>query len=133
MSRLELWGTDGAHAGTISHDPRGGKEMGIVQVSLTVCGFENFDFWWHSVYSHVREMFEETRQEATAQEGKEESVTDRYEEAVEIVRRDKRPSTSYLQRTMQIGYNHAANLIDRMEREGIVSPADHLGRRQVLL
>lgn len=56
----------------------------------------------------------------------------RYEEAVGIVRRDRRPSTSYLQRTMQIGYNQAAFYIERMEHEGVVSAANHIGKREVL-
>ena len=54
-----------------------------------------------------------------------------YGKAVEIVRRDRRASTSYLQRAMQIGYSQAATLMERMEAEGVVSPADHLGRREV--
>ncbi len=55
-----------------------------------------------------------------------------YQRAVAIVREDKRPSTSYLQRNMQIGFSLAAALIERMETEGIVSPANHLGKREVL-
>ena len=60
--------------------------------------------------------------------------TDRlYAQAVEIVARDGKASTSYLQRKLAIGYNSAAKLIERMEREGLVSAADHVGRRQVLI
>ena len=55
-----------------------------------------------------------------------------YQQAVEIVRADKKASTSYIQRKLRIGYNRAANLIDRMEREGVVSKQDHVGRREVL-
>ena len=57
---------------------------------------------------------------------------DLYTQAVEIVRNDKKASTSYIQRRLRIGYNRAADLIDRMEKEGIVGPADHVGRREVL-
>ncbi|MBR2300266.1 MAG: DUF87 domain-containing protein [Alphaproteobacteria bacterium] len=57
---------------------------------------------------------------------------DLYMQAVEIVRTDKKASTSYIQRRLRIGYNRAASLIDRMEAEGIVGPADHVGRREVL-
>ena len=57
---------------------------------------------------------------------------DLYQQAVEIVRSDKKASTSYIQRRLRIGYNRAADLIDRMEKEGIVGPADHVGRREVL-
>lgn len=57
---------------------------------------------------------------------------DLYMQAVSIVRNDKKASTSYIQRKLRIGYNRAAALIDRMEEEGIVSAADHVGRREVL-
>jgi S-DNA-T family DNA segregation ATPase FtsK/SpoIIIE len=56
-----------------------------------------------------------------------------YAQAVEIVARDGKASTSYLQRKLAIGYNSAAKLIERMEKEGLVSAADHVGRRQVLI
>jgi S-DNA-T family DNA segregation ATPase FtsK/SpoIIIE len=56
-----------------------------------------------------------------------------YAQAVEIVAKDGKASTSYLQRKLAIGYNSAAKLIERMEREGLVSAADHVGRRQVLI
>jgi len=56
-----------------------------------------------------------------------------YAQAVEIVARDGKASTSYLQRKLAIGYNSAAKLIERMEKEGLVSAADHVGRRQVLM
>lgn len=57
---------------------------------------------------------------------------DLYQQAVDIVRNDKKASTSYIQRKLRIGYNRAASLIDRMEEEGIISAADHVGRREVL-
>ncbi len=57
---------------------------------------------------------------------------DLYTQAVNIVRNDKKASTSYIQRKLRIGYNRAAALIDRMEEEGIVGPADHVGRREIL-
>ena len=57
---------------------------------------------------------------------------DLYSQAVAIVQRDKKASTSYLQRQLKIGYNRAADLIDRMEREGIISQPNHIGRREVL-
>ena len=55
-----------------------------------------------------------------------------YAQAVAIVQNDKKASTSYIQRRLRIGYNRAASLIDRMEQEGIISAADHVGRREVL-
>ena len=60
------------------------------------------------------------------------SDEDLYHQAVEIVRNDKKASTSYVQRRLRIGYNRAATLIERMEEEGIISAPDHAGRREVL-
>ena len=49
-----------------------------------------------------------------------------------VVTRDRKASTSYIQRRLQIGYNRAATLIERMEQEGVVSPANHAGKRDIL-
>jgi S-DNA-T family DNA segregation ATPase FtsK/SpoIIIE len=56
-----------------------------------------------------------------------------YNQAVDLVRREGKASTSFVQRHLQIGYNRAARIIEAMERDGIVSEADHVGRREVLL
>jgi S-DNA-T family DNA segregation ATPase FtsK/SpoIIIE len=56
-----------------------------------------------------------------------------FDRAVEIVRRDRKASTSYLQRRLQVGYNRAAGLVERMEKEGIISPANHAGKREILV
>ena len=55
-----------------------------------------------------------------------------YKQAVEIIRSEGKASTSFLQRKLQIGYNRAARIIDMMEAEGIVSKANHVGKRDVL-
>ncbi len=55
-----------------------------------------------------------------------------YESAVEIIKSEGKASTSFLQRKLQIGYNRAARIIDMMESEGIVSKANHVGKRDVL-
>lgn len=55
-----------------------------------------------------------------------------YEKAVAVVLRDKKPSISYVQRQLRVGYNRAADLIDHMEKEGIVSKASPTGRREIL-
>ncbi|MEO1265399.1 MAG: DNA translocase FtsK, partial [Pseudomonadota bacterium] len=60
-------------------------------------------------------------------------ASDLFDKAVAIVLRDKKASTSYLQRRLQIGYNRAADLIERMEADGLISPADHAGRREILM
>jgi S-DNA-T family DNA segregation ATPase FtsK/SpoIIIE len=56
-----------------------------------------------------------------------------YDKAVNIVLNDRKASTSYIQRRLSIGYNRAATLIERMEEEGVISPANHAGKREVLV
>jgi DNA segregation ATPase FtsK/SpoIIIE, S-DNA-T family len=60
-------------------------------------------------------------------------ATDLYQQAVQVVTRDKKASTSYIQRRLQIGYNRAASLMERMEQEGIVGQANHAGKREILV
>jgi len=55
-----------------------------------------------------------------------------FAEAVSVVIRDQRASTSYLQRRLKVGYNKAAGLIDRLEEEGVISAPNHAGKREVL-
>jgi S-DNA-T family DNA segregation ATPase FtsK/SpoIIIE len=55
-----------------------------------------------------------------------------YDKAVALVCRERKASTSFVQRYLQIGYNRAARLIERMEKEGVVSQANHAGKREVL-
>ncbi len=61
------------------------------------------------------------------------SGDDLYDQAVAVVLRDKKVSTSYVQRRLQIGYNKAASLIERMEKEGVISPANATGKREILV
>ncbi|PQA88235.1 FtsK/SpoIIIE family DNA translocase [Hyphococcus luteus] len=56
-----------------------------------------------------------------------------YDKAVAVVVRDRKASTSYVQRRLQIGYNRAATLIEKMEEEGVISAANHAGKREVLV
>jgi DNA segregation ATPase FtsK/SpoIIIE, S-DNA-T family len=58
---------------------------------------------------------------------------DLYAQAVQIVTRDRKASTSYIQRRLQIGYNRAASLMERMEQEGIVGQPNHAGKREILV
>ena len=60
------------------------------------------------------------------------SGDDLYDQAVAVVTRDRKASTSYIQRRLQIGYNRAASLIEKMEREGVVTAANHAGKREIL-
>jgi S-DNA-T family DNA segregation ATPase FtsK/SpoIIIE len=56
-----------------------------------------------------------------------------YDQAVAVVLRDKKVSTSYVQRRLQVGYNKAASLIERMEKEGLISAANGTGKREILV
>jgi len=58
---------------------------------------------------------------------------DYYDRAVNIVLRDRKCSTSYIQRRLSVGYNKAASLVERMEKEGVVSAANHAGKREILV
>ncbi|WP_412058850.1 DNA translocase FtsK [Bartonella sp. DGB2] len=58
---------------------------------------------------------------------------DLYAQAVAVVLRDRKASTSYIQRRLNVGYNRAASLIERMEEEGLISPANHVGKREILV
>jgi S-DNA-T family DNA segregation ATPase FtsK/SpoIIIE len=58
---------------------------------------------------------------------------DLFDQAVAIVLRDRKASTSYVQRRLGIGYNRAATLIERMENEGLIGPANHAGKRDILV
>lgn len=56
-----------------------------------------------------------------------------YDQAVAVVIKDRKCSTSYIQRKLAIGYNKAARLVEQMEEEGLVSPANHVGKREILV
>ena len=65
--------------------------------------------------------------------GNGESGDDLYDKALAVVARDRKASTSYIQRRLAIGYNRAASLIERMEQDGVISSPNHKGFREVLL
>jgi len=65
--------------------------------------------------------------------GADDDGADPYDQAVAIVIRDRKASTSYIQRRLGIGYNRAATLIERMEDEGVIGPANHAGKREILV
>jgi len=62
-----------------------------------------------------------------------EEAGDYYDRAVNIVLRDRKVSVSYIQRRLSVGYNKAASLVERMEKEGVVGPANHAGKREILV
>ncbi|HWK38585.1 MAG TPA: FtsK/SpoIIIE domain-containing protein, partial [Hyphomicrobium sp.] len=66
-------------------------------------------------------------------DAREASEDDIYDMAVAIVMRDRKASTSYIQRRLSIGYNRAADLIERMESEGLIGPASSTGKREILM
>jgi S-DNA-T family DNA segregation ATPase FtsK/SpoIIIE len=66
-------------------------------------------------------------------EGGGEKVDELYDQAVAIVARERKASTSFIQRHLQIGYNRAARIIEEMEKQGVVSPATATGKREVLV
>ena len=95
-----------------------------------------------SVVNHLKEQGEPEYLDSVTSDDEEsnsislgfsESGDDLYDKAVSIVCREKKASTSFIQRHLQIGYNRAARIIEKMESEGIVSPANHVGRREVLV
>jgi S-DNA-T family DNA segregation ATPase FtsK/SpoIIIE len=65
--------------------------------------------------------------------GEDDAETQMYRKAIQIVAESQKASTSYLQRQLRVGYNSAARLIERMEKEGLVGQPDHVGRREVLI
>ena len=65
--------------------------------------------------------------------GEDDAETQLYRKAIQIVAESQKASTSYLQRQLRVGYNSAARLIERMEKDGLVGQPDHVGRREVLI
>ena len=80
----------------------------------------------------VTAINEDDEDEGGEAQGGEAGGAELYDQAVAIVTRDRKASTSYIQRRLQIGYNRAASLIERMEKEGVVSAANHAGKRDIL-
>ncbi len=73
---------------------------------------------------------DDDEESALGEEGEKDEM---YDQAVAIVARDRKASTSYIQRCLKIGYNRAASIIEQMEREGVISAANHVGKREVLV
>jgi DNA segregation ATPase FtsK/SpoIIIE, S-DNA-T family len=84
--------------------------------------------------NYIEEITEDDEAPLDPLEGDEDGSADAlYRQAVTIVRRERKASTSFVQRHLQIGYNRAARIIERMETEGVVSSANHVGKREVLV
>jgi S-DNA-T family DNA segregation ATPase FtsK/SpoIIIE len=80
---------------------------------------------------YIEDITKETKNDTIMPENNEES-DELYSKAIEIIKTEGKASTSFLQRKLQIGYNRAARIIDMMEEKGIVSKANHVGKREVL-
>ncbi|MDC2976647.1 DNA translocase FtsK [Candidatus Pelagibacter sp.] len=82
---------------------------------------------------YVDEILNFADEKEVGEKNKDNSDTDElYNEALEIIKSERKASTSFLQRKLQIGYNRAARIIDQMELNGEVSKANHVGKREVL-
>lgn len=81
----------------------------------------------------VTEESDEELDSAAGGKGGPTDSNDPYDHAVAVVLRDRKVSTSYIQRRLGIGYNRAASLIERMEEEGLIGPANHAGKREILV
>ena len=79
------------------------------------------------------DWFVEEESASAGEEGEEEEHDERYDDAIALVARTREASISLIQRHLRIGYNRAARMIERMEQEGIIGPADGVKRRQVLV
>lgn len=84
--------------------------------------------------NYMEEITKEDENSFAESEGEtEDEENDLYKQAVAIIQRDQKVSTSYIQRQLRIGYNRAANIVERMEKEGIVSAPSYSGKREILV
>ncbi len=84
------------------------------------------------VPDYMEEITAQTRNESSSISGEDGDEDELYSQAVDIIKSEGKASTSFLQRKLQIGYNRAARIIDMMEEKGVVSKANHVGKREVL-
>ncbi|MEM7071787.1 MAG: DNA translocase FtsK, partial [Pseudomonadota bacterium] len=85
---------------------------------------------------YIKSVLEEVNVEETNNDAKTDPSNHQdelYERAVDLVTREGKASTSFIQRHLQIGYNRAARIVEQMEKEKIISPANHIGKRDVLV
>ena len=84
--------------------------------------------------NYIDGVTEDEETDAFGESGEENGESDElYDKAVAVVLRERKASTSFIQRYLQVGYNRAARIIERMEKEGVVSTANHVGKREVLV
>ena len=90
-----------------------------------------------SVVKFLKTQGEPVYIEAVTEEAEETLISENsgdelYDQAVALVSRERKASTSFIQRHLQIGYNRAARIIEQMEKNGFISAANHVGKREVL-
>lgn len=84
--------------------------------------------------NYMEEITREDENSFAESEGEtDDEENDLYNQAVAVIQRDQKVSTSYIQRQLRIGYNRAANIVERMEKEGIVSAPSYSGKREILV
>ncbi len=85
--------------------------------------------------SYIEEVTtdEDSDEMAMAGGGDNDGLDELYDKAYAIVVNDRKASTSYIQRQLRIGYNRAANIIDQLEEQGVIGPANHVGKREILI
>ncbi len=81
---------------------------------------------------YIDEITTNIKDTSVEEQGGEDEEDELYKQAVDIIKGEGKASTSFLQRKLQIGYNRAARIVDKMEEKGIVSKANHVGKREVL-
>ena len=81
---------------------------------------------------YMEEITSQTSNDSSSISGEDGDEDELYSQAVDIIKSEGKASTSFLQRKLQIGYNRAARIIDMMEEKGVVSKANHVGKREVL-
>ena len=81
---------------------------------------------------YMEEITSQTSNETSSVSGDDSDEDELYSQAIDIIKSEGKASTSFLQRKLQIGYNRAARIIDMMEEKGVVSKANHVGKREVL-
>ncbi len=81
---------------------------------------------------YLESITEDPDAEFGADDAADETSDPLYDQAVSIVLRERKASTSFIQRQLQIGYNRAARIVETMERNGVVSAANHVGKREIL-
>ncbi len=82
---------------------------------------------------YLHHITEEIEDELNSMEGENRQKDLLFDKAVDIVAKEGKVSTSFLQRHLAIGYNRAARIVDQMEAEGMIGPANHVGKREILI